>query len=1118
MDYKKYVHQLVQSFRDNSTSNYMFIKHYDTLLVPEKELYHVVADETSGLCLLFHVFPLHTMQGPYAPFLDWIRELYYSYFRNETPKEFLEHAGVYRLLQPCFESYIVCGVAERTEDLLENEFTFEKEQMLLSITNIYNYIAKKRPIFIFLEKMHLANKSCIKLLYNWVKKNELKNVQIFGLYNELYKPVDYLKASWRKLIDEVERQDLQYEWTGVTTETTIDVQDVFIPHREQMPAHIETASNLYYFLAIDDARYYLEILYAYAQKKKECQEKVILCVQMLKIYTLVLLLDKNTTEAMQVCARIGDIWKRTKEDGILYTYNFLSAMCQFGTEKMGNKVDAYVDKCIEIAKRTGSDLDVYKAEVLRLISNYNYWRDVFENCDHFYISDEFLQKTKKYGFDNLLAYIYVYSFDGSEEVVRSVIDGKGEQKYFNEGVAIAERLKNYHFLVSAYTKNIVLFSQYGCHQIVEKMYKKKLQILEISGANPIRLLHTYNGLGYNASMAEKYTKAEEYFQNSLEACLEIEDGEEVAVTLYNSAINKILAREYTMAAKDLKLLLQIMEMLHMYTMNVCDISRVYGMLGFCSLYTKEEYTCYLCMNRIEVYVRHLKYIEGEEKYNYWHSTLFWFRILRASLYCKEKRYKEAEMEFEKADFHQKADLGNRIVNYTIYVTELANFYEKIGREEERNAILEKSISVCKKQGYHLREEYFLNMLHKQTTMKKNSYHFQRVISDRFILDKIQNLATKKNLAINQKHIDFMVAWQELLNRNLSYEEMVGRAIFMMKNYFDLDGVCLLRRNKDCEIQMEFFDGPQSNGVDTCVTDCVRSMSEKEYEKIFKYFKLDNNAILTNRIDKGFLEYKKLLKLFDIHHLITLYAFPYVAQNGEVESVLVGYVEMRNDYLSSRHLLQNQDFKIMKYFTNQLYVALERIQSMQLINRMNSQLRDMAVTDLLTGLYNRQGFEKRLEEDSHKASQENCFVYVDLDNFKYYNDTFGHGIGDFVLVRFAQLLERVVEGLGYAVRYGGDEFVLVLEDYSLSDTKRLAKNIGFMMRHNFTETVEQRIGKKHKIPADKYLTCSIGIASCKGFDGDTVGEALNKADKALYYVKKTTKHDCAVWDELPEAYQ
>ena len=105
--------------------------------------------------------------------------------------------------------------------------------------------------------------------------------------------------------------------------------------------------------------------------------------------------------------------------------------------------------------------------------------------------------------------------------------------------------------------------------------------------------------------------------------------------------------------------------------------------------------------------------------------------------------------------------------------------------------------------------------------------------------------------------------------------------------------------------------------------------------------------------------------------------------------------------------------------------------MQVIQKMNDQLSDMAVKDQLTGLYNRQGFEKNMEEWSSRKDLYKAVIYIDLDNFKYYNDNFGHELGDYVLVRFAQVLEESVKDVGYAVRYGGDEFIICAFDISMS---------------------------------------------------------------------------------------
>jgi len=351
-----------------------------------------------------------------------------------------------------------------------------------------------------------------------------------------------------------------------------------------------------------------------------------------------------------------------------------------------------------------------------------------------------------------------------------------------------------------------------------------------------------------------------------------------------------------------------------------------------------------------------------------------------------------------------------------------------------------------------------------------------------------------------------------MNKKIDADQLLSQAVTVMKNYFNLDGVVMLHGNRK-NLEFMYVDVPKSNGKDTYVTDTIQKWDDLQLEKVMEYFKYNKRPILINRIDKGFLEYKELTTLMDINHIITLFAYPVVSTKKEVESVLLAYVEMRNNYIANKYLLQEHDFTILKFFCSQLYVSLERLENMELIKRMNSQLSDMAVTDLLTGLYNRQGFEKRVMEELEKEPVKNIIIYLDLDNFKYYNDTFGHELGDYVLTQFAQLLDHVVDEIGYAVRYGGDEFVLILRDKDIEFAKKVAKNIIFMMKDSFSTTIQKKIGMDVIIPRERMLSCSIGISECMSDNKEAILEALNKADKGLYYVKKNTKNGYVVWDEL-----
>ena len=1117
MDYKNYMNKLVRLFRDNHTSQYMFIKHYETLHISEPEIREIILDKKQDLCLLFYEFPMHSMQEPYAPFLGWVRDVYNAYFKNkETPEEFVKNANVYPLQQEIFSSYIRYGKASRKEDIMLVELQYEKMRLLNSLVNLYQYIGSKKDVFIFIEKLHLANSSCIHFLYRLMTGEQMKNIKLLATYNEVYRIPDHIAHVWREFTDEMERRNLQYEWNSVSIESTVDSQDFFIPNEKNIEEYLHIAVNMYYLLTSNDARYYLERIYEKIEQDvfKISQENYIVFME---LFSLTLIFEGEYARAVQICDRVGLLGKEMQDDRVLYNYNYISAIAQFGMEQLENKVNSYIDRCIKLAKKWDDPLAEFKPELLRVISNCNYWRDTFNKNFSRTVSQEMLYKAEAYGFLNTLSHFLVFCFENHSEEVEGIIEGKVEPKYFNKGIELGERLDNKDFLIGAYTKNIVLFSKYGKHSVVDGLNQKKLEIFEQEN-NIVRKVHTYNGLGYNAGVAEQYVKAEGYFNQSMNESLLIRDEQEIAITVYNSAINKILAREYADAAEDLNLLIKIMDMLGIHSLSICSTAKIYGLLGFCSFYMGEEYICYLCLNRIEAYVGHLQHVQEKDKYNFWHDTLFFKHMIQGMLFTREGRMIEAGHEYERADFHQASEVGNRYFNYPIYVMEMANFYSIQNMEQERIRILEDGIAFCNEYGYHLKSKMFLNELNHRTGFARHIILPKREASTEHILDVVEGLAVKKNLENSQKDIGFLTVWQELLNKNTNADDMLAQAMSLLKNHFNLDGVAMISKNQE-SAEVTYFDGPDVMSERIHVTKRLINFTNLECEKFMEYFQEHKHALLTNRIDKGFLEHKGVLELLDINHVITLFAVPLSNNEGKLSCVIFGYVEMQHNFIENRYLLQQRHLVILNFVSNQLYIAMERLNHLQLIKRMNSQLRDMAVTDLLTGLYNRQGFERRIREDHKKENEnneENVVLYLDLDNFKYYNDTFGHEVGDYVLVRFAQILEKVVDGIGYAVRYGGDEFVLVFNGRDAEFGKKIAKNIFFMLADGLYSVVERKVGHSVVIPPNKRLSCSIGISSCIGHDAATISKALNEADKGLYYVKKTTKSNYVVWNELEES--
>ena len=138
----------------------------------------------------------------------------------------------------------------------------------------------------------------------------------------------------------------------------------------------------------------------------------------------------------------------------------------------------------------------------------------------------------------------------------------------------------------------------------------------------------------------------------------------------------------------------------------------------------------------------------------------------------------------------------------------------------------------------------------------------------------------------------------------------------------------------------------------------------------------------------------------------------------------------------------------------------------MIEKANDRLKIMAVKDQLTGIYNRQG----LNEIFKGKFDQIAVIYADLDNFKYYNDTFGHEVGDLVLVQFAKLLGTATAEKADTVRYGGDEFLLIMYTEDKTLVEEAVRNI-YHKLENFTELEEEisrKLGYSVEIPEEKKL--------------------------------------------------
>jgi diguanylate cyclase (GGDEF)-like protein len=179
-------------------------------------------------------------------------------------------------------------------------------------------------------------------------------------------------------------------------------------------------------------------------------------------------------------------------------------------------------------------------------------------------------------------------------------------------------------------------------------------------------------------------------------------------------------------------------------------------------------------------------------------------------------------------------------------------------------------------------------------------------------------------------------------------------------------------------------------------------------------------------------------------------------------------------------------------------------------RMYKQMKEMADTDGLTGLFNHRRFQEMLDRELTRAERkgsEVSLILLDIDLFKKLNDTNGHPAGDSVLRAVSGILRSETRQMDIAARYGGEEFAVVLPDAGLKETMKIAERVR-------AEVEEARIPHEKRFLE---TTVSVGF-SCFPVEAKTKEDLIQKADKALYAAKKGGRNrvcSFAEWKKLSD---
>lgn len=253
---------------------------------------------------------------------------------------------------------------------------------------------------------------------------------------------------------------------------------------------------------------------------------------------------------------------------------------------------------------------------------------------------------------------------------------------------------------------------------------------------------------------------------------------------------------------------------------------------------------------------------------------------------------------------------------------------------------------------------------------------------------------------------------------------------------------------------------------------------------------------------------------DIDEPTTLYSYHRTSLHGNIEKEPIPFAELNHVWPTTTSFSDvagepsivpmNTNQEIVEYLVfyapNLKQASIADAEALISVYCNQCELILSAEQDLLTGIYNRQAFARitaamfsTQQTDSleyHKLEHSACLAIVDLDHFKEVNDKFGHSLGDEVLALFAQMVKHSLRNSDYIFRYGGEEFVVILND---TDSRR-----GFDVLNRLRLQAE---GLDY--PKIGTITISIGYVSLEKKVG--ISRTIDMADSALYFSKENGRN-------------
>lgn len=1001
-----------------------------------------------------------SLSEPYDPIISLVKKYLFS---EDIIDEVFRDINIYPSHKELLKNYLINGQTNRNEEVLHCDYHYEKNRLYLGLFNILNYISKDRALIIFLDNLNLGNYSTI-LWIKWILSNQLKsNFKIVASIDDYnYYNSDY-QIEFDNLIQMLQLKSLIIE-TNKTHSTKLDLN--FKPS-DEFSITIEYAHNFFNLFALEEA---IESYKNYYNLLKLKNSPLLDFSEVISYLgdSYFFLNDFDTAQEYYESLLNIDLDIDSTYIRILATQKLSMLFIIKGKYTIAENL---ANQSYKLALKLNNEpLIINSFFLIFLINEKAKYRTTIS---HYNFEEDFIWLAAKYNKKNMLSYFLTHTYNG----ISYASPDDEKITYYNQGHHLATELDNQNCIISAHLKTALVYAVRGYYNISIQFYKKVEELL-IQMKDYFRLAQTYNGIGYYYLTSGDYKNANIYYDKALKNLKSSWNFDEICMTLINLGLNSLLACNYKNAENCFNIFLSIVNELKIDRLRLSTLSRIYGIIGLNNYYLGNYYRLFSLLSKmtpIDTPIKR-KYLEEDD------DEFFLYNFLQGLLLKSEGNFLDARKYFKRAEIYLNRIEGSLKCLYPKFSHEYCSLLISLGYTDDAKKIKTNAIDFCIKNNY----SFYLDLLRNNNTpnlfLKNSTTHLQ------WVVEAARQQANIDNLNSKISEINFLNLFQENLSSSDNIKTVKKLSLQLIENRFALDHTILISLDDYNDTFIKLSE--------------EITISKEKLIQLENSFNNINTSFISSRKDSNYSILDKIGSILNIE----IYSLVYIpiTKDNEIKCFFLGITKISKDILSSEIIINSDNIRILNIAIKQLFETTQRIKGQE-------KLLSAANTDVLTGLYNRQGFYNNISSFINKDKSDFSFdhhflIYIDLDNFKFYNDTFGHKIGDNVLKLFANILKLKITSTDMAIRYGGDEFILFLSNSNKNNCTTLIKSIyeELYMKYGFKSEISALLGRDVSIPEDRLLSFSTGIIDLSSNKNLNISELVEIADKAMYKAKKNGK--------------